>query len=98
MRLRTRLLSVGIMAAIGAVALPAGVALAQTAQVSQQLVRLDIPEGPATTSLNTLATQADVQLFYPYALVTGRTIPAVRGEYTRDEAGDIVMEGRPRHG
>ena len=90
MRLKTRLLSVGIMTAVSAFALPAAGVMAQTAPASpaanQTMVRLDIPAGPAAVGLNTLATQADIQLFYPYALVSGRTIPAVQGEFTVDEA------------
>ncbi len=86
MRLKTRLLCVGMMAAIGGGA-PAAAALAQTASAeARQMVRVDIPAGPASAGLNTLATQADVQLFYPYDLVAKRSIPAVRGEFDRDEA------------
>jgi len=92
MRLKTRLLSASILAAIGAAALPAGGALAQTATANQHLVRVDIPAGPASAGLNTLASQADVQLFYPYGLVSGRTTPAVKGEYTRDEAVRMMAE------
>ena len=91
MRLKTRLLSVSIMTAVSAMALPASVAWAQSPPATaQQVVRLDIPAGPASASLNALATQADVQLFYPYALVNGRTVPALRGEYSRDEAIRIL--------
>jgi outer membrane receptor protein involved in Fe transport len=85
MRLKTRLLSFGVMAAVAA-SLPAS-ALAQVAsEQARAMVRLDIPAGPAAQGLNALATQADVQLFYPYKLVAGRSIGAVKGEFTRDEA------------
>ncbi|HEX5776062.1 MAG TPA: TonB-dependent receptor, partial [Caulobacteraceae bacterium] len=85
MRLKTRLLSFGVMAAVSA-ALP-GYALAQApAEQVRTVVTLDIPAGPAAAGLNALATQADVQLFYPFSAVRGRSITAVKGEFTRDEA------------
>lgn len=78
MRLKSRLLSASILATVGAAVLPTGTAAAQEAAVSrQQMVVLDIPAGPASTGLNTLATQADVQIFYPFGLVSGRSLPAI---------------------
>ena len=93
MRLKSRLLSASILATLGAAALPAGAAMAQEAAASrQQMVVLDIPAGPASTGLNTLATQADVQIFYPFGLVSGRSLPAIKGEYARDEAIRMVAD------
>lgn len=48
--------------------------------------RFAVPAGPASTALNTFASQADVELFYPYEAVAGRTSPGLSGRYAPREA------------
>jgi len=86
MRLKTRLLSFGVMAAVAATVLPAAAFASETEVGTQTLVHLDIPGGPAAAGLNALATQAGLQLFYPFDAVRGRSITPVKGDFTRDEA------------
>jgi hypothetical protein len=86
MRLKTRLLSFGVMAAVAAAVLPSAALASETEVGSETLVHLDIPAGPAAAGLNTLATQAGLQLFYPFDAVRGRSISPVKGDFTRDEA------------
>ena len=77
MRLKTRLLSFGVMAAVAG-ATPVYAAAQTPADQVRTVVTLDIPAGSAAAGLNALATQADVQLFYPFSAVTGRSISAVK--------------------
>ncbi|MGE5566457.1 MAG: TonB-dependent receptor [Parcubacteria group bacterium] len=86
MRLKTRLLSFGVMAAVATAVLPGAAIAADAGVATTTLVHLDIPEGPAAAGLNALATQAGLQLFYPFEAVKGRSIAAVKGDFTRDQA------------
>ncbi|MGE5501017.1 MAG: hypothetical protein ACM3W4_03725, partial [Ignavibacteriales bacterium] len=79
-------MSFGVMAAVATAVLPGAAIAADAGVATTTLVHLDIPEGPAAAGLNALATQAGLQLFYPFEAVKGRSIAAVKGDFTRDQA------------
>ncbi len=56
------------------------------AAIAQDTHRFDIPQQEGAQALNQFAAQAGVQIVFPYASVRGRQAPAVKGDYTRDEA------------
>lgn len=71
---------------------------------AQPVIAFDIPAGPMTTALERFAIQSQIQLMYSPSLAAGRSVAAVRGPMTADEAlakllaGSGIEVARPREG
>ncbi|MBN9672213.1 TonB-dependent receptor domain-containing protein [Roseibium aggregatum] len=63
------------------------------AQNLQQAVSVDLPAGPLSTALNRLARQTGLQIGYDSGLVSGITSPGLSGQYTAEEALDVLLAG-----
>ncbi|WP_166881101.1 STN domain-containing protein [Massilia mucilaginosa] len=57
------------------------------------VLRLDVASRPLGDALNELARQANLQLGFSPALVSGKTAPAVAGNYTTQQALDRLLHG-----
>ncbi|UOD30462.1 TonB-dependent receptor [Massilia violaceinigra] len=57
------------------------------------VLRLDLPSRPLGDALNDLARQANLQLGFAPALVSGKTAPAVAGNYTAQQALARLLQG-----
>lgn len=58
-------------------------------------VSFDVPAGPAPEALNAFANQADIELLYPFDTVAGFRSPGVRGQMSRRQALDALLDGLP---
>jgi outer membrane receptor protein involved in Fe transport len=53
----------------------------------------DIPADSTATALNDLAVQANVHLLFPFDVATTTQSPAIKGNYTVDQALDLILAG-----
>ena len=84
--LHRRLLAASILTALSTAALPGQAAPGPT-------VAVDIPAGSLGSALQTLASQAHVQLLFTTASVAGRISAGLHGRYTADEALRRLLSG-----
>src|SRR5262245_5666863 len=54
---------------------------------------LDIPAGDLNSALQELALASHHKLFYKAELVEGKTAPALKGEYTAEQAVEKLLSG-----
>ncbi len=78
-------------ALLGASAL--ALAIAAPAAAQERSYRLDLPAQPLAASLMAFGSTTDQQIVFTDALVSGRTAPAVRGEYTPEQALASLLAG-----
>jgi outer membrane receptor for ferric coprogen and ferric-rhodotorulic acid len=71
----------------------AALLLACAAHAQPTRVPVDIAPAPLDRAIGTLARQAGVQVFLSSELAQGRTAPALRGEYTAQEALERLVAG-----
>jgi hypothetical protein len=64
-----------------------------TAQVADAPVAFDIPAQPLGTSLNAVAVQANLQIFFEQQPVAGQDAPAVVGTMTAQQALQTLLAG-----
>lgn len=76
---------------LGAIA--AGLCLAFAAHAQTAARPIDLPAAPLERSLNTLARQAGVQILFAAPLATGRSAPALKGDYTAQQALERLLAG-----
>lgn len=69
------------------------VAQAQGNATTEVAVTVNIPAQALGQALNELARQADLQMSFPAALVTGKTAPAVSGRLTIKQAAARLLAG-----
>lgn len=60
---------------------------------TQQTFHFSIPQQRADQSLNHVATKANITLFFPYEVMTSRTVKAIEGVYTVEDAISKLLEG-----
>jgi len=53
----------------------------------------NIPPSPASQALSLFARQADIQLLYPYDLASDIQMPGVAGQYSVEEALEVLIAG-----
>lgn len=70
---------------------PSGAALAEPARSEHQTFR--ITPQPLGLALRQFASQANIQLLFTEAEVSGKRAPAIEGSYTRDEVIRRLLEG-----
>lgn len=69
-------------------------AAAQTASPAQTVEQsISVPAGPLTPALNSLASQAGLQILYDASLAQGKTTRGVSGTLTPEQALDAVLAG-----
>lgn len=66
---------------------------ASPAVCAPALIALDIPAGPMARALDVFAAQTHQQLLYTAEIVSGRTVAALKGRYTPDEALQTLLKG-----
>nr|WP_154666118.1 TonB-dependent receptor [Thauera linaloolentis] len=76
---------------LGAIA--AGLCLAFAAHAQTAARPIDLPAAPLERSLNTLARQAGVQILFAAPLAAGRSAPALKGDYTAQQALERLLAG-----
>jgi len=93
-RLASRLLGLGLAAAVAAAPLLVPPVAAQQGFESRQgLQRYDIPPGPLSQVLNAFAQTSDLFLSGSGTLTEGRISPGLRGAYAAEEALQLLLAG-----
>ncbi|HEX6858599.1 MAG TPA: TonB-dependent receptor plug domain-containing protein, partial [Caulobacteraceae bacterium] len=80
-------------ALLGASAIVSVASLATPAAAAAQAVTFDLPAQPLTQALKAYGATADQQLIYSERLVQGRTAPALKGEYSPEQALSLLLAG-----
>lgn len=66
----------------------------QTAALAEEArIRLDIPAQPLSSALDALRAQSNIQLLYSADLVGNRSVPALKGEFSAQEALGRLLRG-----
>jgi outer membrane receptor protein involved in Fe transport len=76
-----------------AIALVAALVYAAPAYAQAPKYKLDIPSESAAKALNDFAEQAGLQILFPYEAADVGRVPAIKGEYTREEALKLILAG-----
>ncbi len=59
-----------------------GLGFHTAALAEEARIRLDIPAQPLSSALDALRAQSNIQLLYSADLVGGRSVPALKGEFS----------------
>ncbi|WP_298325494.1 TonB-dependent receptor [Asticcacaulis sp.] len=78
---------------LAAIALAAALVCAAPAYAQEPKYKLDIPSESAAKALNDFAQQAGLQILFPYEAADVGRVPAIKGEYTREEALKLILAG-----
>lgn len=78
------------MAVLGALA---GLGFHTAALADQSPIRFDIPAQPLSSALDALRTQSNIQILYSADLIGNRSAPALKGEFSAQEALERLLKG-----
>ncbi|MDC7693504.1 TonB-dependent receptor [Asticcacaulis sp. DXS10W] len=78
---------------LSAMALAAALVCAAPAYAQAPKYKLDIPAESAAKALNDFAEQAGLQILFPYEAADVGRVPAIKGEYTREDALKLILAG-----
>jgi outer membrane receptor protein involved in Fe transport len=76
---------------LGALALAVSLTLGAPAFAEVPRYALDIPSENAAKALQAFAHQSGVQIMFPYEAAASAQVPALKGQYTREEALKLIL-------
>ncbi|OYW83165.1 MAG: hypothetical protein B7Z26_01315 [Asticcacaulis sp. 32-58-5] len=76
---------------MAAVALATVLVCASPAVAQAPKYKIDIPAENAAKALNDFARQTDIQIIFPYEVAEKSHVPALKGEFTREEALAVIL-------